>query len=512
MWRWIVTLLVMLTAATAHAAPFVVEVVDDRTGRGVPMVELRTTSAAAFYTDSAGIIALDEPGYFGQKVHFTVFSFGYDFPADAFGVRGATLDVKEGGSAKLKIKRLNIAERLYRVTGEGIYRDSVLAGRKPLIDQPLLNAQVTGQDSVLADVYRGKIRYFWGDTAKLSYALGNFGTSGAVADLPSSGGLDPSVGVNLKYFVNTEGFSRPMAPMKEPGAVWIGGLMVLKDDKGNERMIARFSRMKDLGTKLEQGLLVYNDEKNIFERLKPIPMNAPIEPNGHPFRVNSDGQEYFYFPQPYPVVRVKADWKSATDLSAYEAYTCLKQGTKFYKDKPPFDRDAAGKLKFGWKTNTPPVGVQELEELVKAGKVSRDELPMRLTDAATNKPVLLHGGSVHWNDYRKKYVMIALGIFGDSMLGEIYFAESEQPQGPWVRATKIVTHHAEASAAFGKKPQSMDFYNPTQHPFYDQDGGRIIYFEGTYTNMFSGNPMQTPRYEYNQIMYRLDLSDPRLTH
>ena len=25
--------------------------------------------------------------------------------------------------------------------------------------------------------------------------------------------------------------------------------------------------------------------------------------------------------------------------------------------------------------------------------------------------------------------------------------------------------------------------------------------------MFSGNPDQTPRYEYNQIMYRLDLSD-----
>ena len=26
----------------------------------------------------------------------------------------------------------------------------------------------------------------------------------------------------------------------------------------------------------------------------------------------------------------------------------------------------------------------------------------------------------------------------------------------------------------------------------------------------SGNPTPTPRYEYNQLMYRLDLSDPRL--
>ncbi len=41
-------------------------------------------------------------------------------------------------------------------------------------------------------------------------------------------------------------------------------------------------------------------------------------------------------------------------------------------------------------------------------------------------------------------------------------------------------------------------------------GGRLIYFEGTYTQTFSGNPVATPRYDYNQIMYRLDLADPRL--
>jgi hypothetical protein len=29
--------------------------------------------------------------------------------------------------------------------------------------------------------------------------------------------------------------------------------------------------------------------------------------------------------------------------------------------------------------------------------------------------------------------------------------------------------------------------------------------------MFSGNPDKTPRYDYNQVMYRLDLADPRLT-
>jgi hypothetical protein len=84
------------------------------------------------------------------------------------------------------------------------------------------------------------------------------------------------------------------------------------------------------------------------------------------------------------------------------------------------------------------------------------------------------------------------------MLGEIYYLESERPEGPWHKAVKIVTH------------DKYSFYNPTQHVFFDQDGGRTIYFEGTYTHTFSGNPQQTPRYDYNQIMYRLDLADERL--
>jgi len=48
------------------------------------------------------------------------------------------------------------------------------------------------------------------------------------------------------------------------------------------------------------------------------------------------------------------------------------------------------------------------------------------------------------------------------------------------------------------------------HSYFDAEGGRIIYFEGTYTHTFSGNPVPTPRYDYNQIMYRLDLADERL--
>ena len=80
----------------------------------------------------------------------------------------------------------------------------------------------------------------------------------------------------------------------------------------------------------------------------------------------------------------------------------------------------------------------------------------------------------------------------------MWYAEADAPVGPWGAAVKVVTH------------DRYSFYNPKQHPMFDKDGGRIIFFEGTYTHTFSGNPDATPRYDYNQIMYRLDLSDPRL--
>jgi hypothetical protein len=49
-------------------------------------------------------------------------------------------------------------------------------------------------------------------------------------------------------------------------------------------------------------------------------------------------------------------------------------------------------------------------------------------------------------------------------------------------------------------------YNPKQHPYFEEEDGRIIYFEGTYAETFSGNPVPTPLYDYNQMMFRLDLA------
>ena len=512
--RTLITAVVLLLLGNPRgfAGPvFGIEVVDEQTGRGVPLVELETVSHMRYVTDSAGLVAIDDPSLLNHKIYFGVKSFGYEFPADGFGSRGVTLETKPGEIKKLKIKRINIAERLYRVTGEGIYADSVMLGRKPPIKQPLVNAEVTGQDSVQSIIYNGKIHFFWGDTAKQSYPLGLFKMAGAVADLPGKGGLDPSVGVNLTYFTRADGFAREMAPLPVKGLVWIDGIMTLPDETGHERMVAHASNMESLAKRLGRYLIVYNDKADAFEKLKEIDNDAILSPGGHPFRVKDAEGEFFYFPIGYPCVRVPAKWSAVTDLSQYEAFTPLKEGARYEKSNPALDRGGDGKLVFAWKKNTAPLTSAQMKELVDAQQVKREELPFRLQDADGGKPILLHGGSVYFNDYRKRWIMIGLETLGASPLGEIWYAEAKQPEGPWIEARKIVTHDRVIPAGFGgQRHEAMDFYNPKQHPFFDQQGGKIIYFEGTYTNTFSGNPMTTPRYEYNQVMYRLDLSDPRL--
>src|SRR3954471_5470794 len=105
---------VMFFTTLVHAQAekyFAIEVVDAQTGRGVPMVELQASNSARYYSDSNGLVAFYEPGLMNQRVFFGVASHGYEFAPDGFGIRGAVLDVKAGGSAKLKIKRINIAER-----------------------------------------------------------------------------------------------------------------------------------------------------------------------------------------------------------------------------------------------------------------------------------------------------------------------------------------------------------------------------------------------------------------
>jgi hypothetical protein len=495
----LMTVLLASAAMTAMPEPgdyFKIRVVDGQTGRGVPLVELRTVNNIRFYTDSAGVVAFHEPGLMNTHVFFRVSSHGYEFAKDGFGNAGTRLQVTPGGSAELKIRRINVAERLYRMTGAGIYRDTVLVGGKPPTEQPLLNGLVLGSDSVVNTVYRGKLYWFWGDTNKPSYPLGNFHVPGAISVLPGDGGLDPEVGVNLEYFVGQDGFAKPVAQMPGKGPTWIDGVVVVKDGEGRERLSAKYVKIKPPMVVYERGLIEFDDEQQQFGNRMPIPLDSPLQPTGHPLKHVEGGIEYVYFGHPYPRVRVKATAESLRDLATYEAFTCLKQGLR--EDTAELDRDDDGRLRFAWKPDTPPVVGKLRKKLIQQKMLREDEGLIHLQDVETGKRVAAHGGSVYWNEYRQRWVAIILESFGTSLLGEIWYAEADTPLGPWVYARKVVTH------------EKYSFYNPKQHPMFDKDGGRTIFFEGTYTNMFSGNPDQTPRYNYNQIMYKLNLEDTRL--
>jgi hypothetical protein len=108
-------------------------------------------------------------------------------------------------------------------------------------------------------------------------------------------------------------------------------------------------------------------------------------------------------------------------------------------------------------------------------------------------------GSVVWNPWRKRWVTVFVEIYGKpSLLGELWYAEADAPTGPWGKAVKILSH------------DNYSFYNPRLHPEFTSADSPILIFEGTYTAAFADRPPPTPRYDYNQILYRLDLDDPRL--
>lgn len=500
--------LTLIAISLFHVSPvcadpadyFAIEVVDSHTGRGVPMIELATVNNIVFITDSAGRIAFNEPGLMNREVFFYVRGHGYAHPKDGFGISGVRLVTTPGEVGTVKVDRVNIAERLYRITGQGIYRDSVLLGKDVPIARPTINGDVVGQDSVQAVIHRGKIWWFWGDTNRPKYPLGQFKMSGATSLLPADGGLSPGKGIDLEYFVDENGFSRKMAPIEGEGAVWLHGLFTVNDDTGKPRIVADYVRLKELSKPLEHGLAVFNDETDTFEKLSRFDEEPALYPRGHDFVTEVDGGQYIYFATPLPYIRVKADWAGAINVDQYEAFTCLKPGTATRRPTPAdIERDADGKAVWAWKKGTAMVEQDVLHGWVEMKQVEESDVRGYLRSKATNKPVIAHRGSVAWNEFRGRWIMIFGEVFGkESNLGEIYFAESQMPEGPWSKPVKVVTH------------DGYTFYNPVHHPFFDEQGGRIIYFEGTYCNTFSKTKEQTPRYDYNQIMYRLDLGDERL--
>ncbi|MBI1917638.1 MAG: hypothetical protein HYS12_23330 [Planctomycetes bacterium] len=472
-----------------------IRVIDADTGRGLPLVELETVNRLTFVTDNAGRVAFHEPGLMDRPVFFTVRSHGYEVKKDRFGFAGVRVIPKAGQVSTIKLTRRNVAERLCRLTGEGRYRDTVLLGHKvPLADAPHPGL-VAGQDSVQAVPYKGEVYWFWGDTARMSYPLGSFRTAGARSPLPPAN-YDPADGIAFDYFVAKSGFARAMIPLPErpEGVIWIDGVCTVADEKGAEKLVAHYSRRKGLAKELEHGLAVFNDEKAMFVAVKELSLKETWRfPKGHAVVQEEGGKKWLLFGNPTPTVRVRAKLADLLDSRRYEAFTCA---TAAGQEKPTVPQtDGDGKPVWRWQSDLPPTGSGVAYEWVNAGKLKPEHArfcPANAADPAER--VRLHSGTVRWNVYRKRWVLLAGQSAGkSSFLGEVWYAEARHPTGPFVKAVKVVTHDRQS------------FYNVCHHEFLDRAGGRVIHFEGTYTSAFSGNTHKTPRYDYNQVLYRLDL-------
>ena len=475
--------LLVVTAAAAPDEPFGIQVVDAITGRGVPLMTLETTNHLTFVTDSAGWIAFQEPGLMETEVYFHVSGPGYSMGKDGFGYAGVRLKPVAGETAEIKVLRTNIAERLYRITGQGIYRDSSLLGKQVLLPRPNLNAGVMGQDSVQALPWKGRLFWLWGDTNRASYPLGNFHTTCAWSDLPENGGLEPEQGIYLQYLKNENGELRQMVPSSQPGVIWVFGLLTVADSSGKEHLLGHYGRYQSLDKRLEHGLVEFNESKGHFVPVVQLGDEFTWQhPRGNALRVTSKEGDFFYFMEAFAVTRVKADYDSLLNPGAYEALAWSDEAQEYQ-----------------WQQTHEPITQAKEAALIKSNQLPVQKARLQVQEAITGAPVLIHRSSIQWNAYRQRWIMIATQTGGAlSQLGEVWYAESRSPSGPWNKAVKIASH------------PKYSFYNPRLHPFFDQEGGKIIYFEGTYTESFSGNPVPTPRYDYNQLMYRLDLGDERL--
>jgi hypothetical protein len=126
--------------------------------------------------------------------------------------------------------------------------------------------------------------------------------------------------------------------------------------------------------------------------------------------------------------------------------------------------------------------------------------PESIRSSSDGKPIKAASGSIAWNAYRKRWVTIFMQFFGaPSGFGEVWYAEADSPFGPWGPAVKVLSHNNYA------------FYNPRLHPEFTPAESSILLFEGTHSKTFASHPEPTPRYDYNQILYRLDLDDNKLT-
>ena len=210
---------------------------------------------------------------------------------------------------------------------------------------------------------------------------------------------------------------------------------------------------------MNTGWPLFNDSAGIFKPIVRFDLHSKLFPEGHSVQGQLTGERntsIILLLLPIPQ-RVLADWKHVTDLSSYETFTCLQEGSHFDTTAIRLDRGAGGALIYGWKTNTDPLDYHNEQFLLKKGELKAGEVLYGFRDILTGQPIIPHAGSIFWNDFRGKWISVFHQKGGTSDYGEVWFAEADTPTGPWVYARKIVTH------------DKYTFYNVGQHPLFDQE-------------------------------------------
>jgi hypothetical protein len=439
-----------IPAEVGAIAPCRVEVVDKENGWPVPLVELRTTHDVALVTDNAGVVAIDQPELLDREVYFHIAGHGYAPRADGFGYRGVRLTPRAGETLRVEVERSIIAKRLGRLTGAGIFAESQKLGEYA----EWRESGVFGCDSIQLAEYRGRLFWSWGDTDLARYPLGVFHMSSATTSLRPLETFEPPIALQYDYFTDEQGIPRGVAKMAGDGPTWLSGYATVPDAKGNIRFGATYSKIRGYLEAYEIGLCVWNDETENFEHLKTLwtkssdtPKPPPF-PDGHVTTVkNADGAETLLFGNPLPMLRCPATFEAWQDPTAWE----------------------------------------------------RLEPQKSLPSATSDENVVVHTGSIAWSEFRRRWVTVFMQAQGKpSAFGELWYAEADAPTGPWGPAVKVLSH------------DNYTFYNPRLHPELVDSDSPFLLFEGTYTATFADRPAPTPRYDYNQILYRLDLNDPKL--
>ncbi len=446
---WLAWLALALASGVAAAEPCRIEIIEQGSGWPVPLVELRTTHQARFVSDNAGRIAFDLPELMGRETWFEVHGHGYEVKADGFGMRGVRLKPEPGRTLRVEVKRTVLARRIGRLTGAGLFAESQKLG----LEQDRRESGLVGQDSVQNAVHRGRLFWFWGDTTPAKYPLGIFDGTGATTATSPASPLAPPLRFPLAYFTDGTGAPRGIAPMPGSGPTWVTGVASVPDASGNPRLVCAYVKIKPPLEAYEWGLAVWDEEKSVFEKLKTIwtksdaaPKALPV-PEGHPVTWrDAAGKDWLLFGNPFPTLRCPATFEAWQDAKT-------------------------------WERLTPPASLVG----------SRGE---------TVKP---HSGSIAWHPWRQRWVTVFMQVFGKpSAFGELWYAESDAPTGPWGTAVKVLSH------------DNYTFYNPRLHIGFTPSGSPQLFFEGTYTMQFADHAPPTPRHDYNQILYRLDLDDAAL--